>query len=576
MKVSVVMPVYNGERLLPVALDSLCRQTFRDFELIVVDDGSSDRSCEVVEGYADRLNLKLIRQQNAGASVAYNRGLDAAEGEYVYMMDQDDLAHPQLLELAVGASERSGADYVVFDYSACEESELPVWQRQFSKPLADVPEERLPEDALTWFVQDGRNPGIWQFLLRRESFVARRYLPGITLEDNLFVFPFLADVKLRGFHVRADLYAYVQRPSSVMHVASARSRVDALDVTLTKLREVLTVDHYDLLVRKHYIPVVKAMYRAGSWRSRRCVAVRIRSLDVRGLMRLAWFPWRWKLKLRLFGAIAPRWIRDRRFEGFVPESEVLQAFRHAGVPVRSIGLVPKFRHGVLIYRGETETGLRFAAKFFDMSTRPGEGRAAARRLQFLEGTMACKSLFADRLTEISHYEVACFSWCEGGRIYPDKLSSEAFHAFLDGYAALSEKMQRVPEQLLGWPTEPHPTCGLKILHGDFTSNNIRFDADGRARVFDFEDMFLGYVAEDIIPYFYHALYQISPFQFRRKRKLLMRLKEAISHLKLSHTECRWVVEQMRGAVRGKGRTARRERALLDEIGSLVAIRENQV
>lgn len=102
-RVSVIMPVYNGMPYLPLALDSILQQTFRDLELIVIDDGSTDATSEVLSAYAarDRRVRVLTLPQNRGIIAALNRGLDAARGEFIARMDADDVALPQRFERQV-------------------------------------------------------------------------------------------------------------------------------------------------------------------------------------------------------------------------------------------------------------------------------------------------------------------------------------------------------------------------------------------------------------------------------------------------------------------------------------------
>jgi glycosyltransferase involved in cell wall biosynthesis len=87
-RVSVIMPCFNGEAFLAEAVDSVLGQTFQDFKLIVVDDGSTDRSPEILEGYGDR--IRVIRQQNRGVSAARNVGIQESRGEFIAFLDSDD------------------------------------------------------------------------------------------------------------------------------------------------------------------------------------------------------------------------------------------------------------------------------------------------------------------------------------------------------------------------------------------------------------------------------------------------------------------------------------------------------
>lgn len=100
--VSVLMPVHNGERYLAGALDSILAQTLRDFELIVVDDGSTDRTPEIIDRYARRDGrVRVYRQENQGIPAARNKCLDLATGRYFAWMDSDDVALPARLQKQV-------------------------------------------------------------------------------------------------------------------------------------------------------------------------------------------------------------------------------------------------------------------------------------------------------------------------------------------------------------------------------------------------------------------------------------------------------------------------------------------
>ena len=101
--VSVVMPVYNGEKYVAEAIESILAQTFTDFEFIIVDDGSRDRSPEIISDYErrdDRIRF-LAFEQNKGRAAAKNLGIEAATGQYIAGMDSDDVSLPQRLEKQV-------------------------------------------------------------------------------------------------------------------------------------------------------------------------------------------------------------------------------------------------------------------------------------------------------------------------------------------------------------------------------------------------------------------------------------------------------------------------------------------
>ena len=115
-KVSIVMPVYNApEALLARTLDSVFNQTASDWELIMVDDGSTNGCIERLPAkYRTDKRVKVIRQKNQGIEGALNTGIDAAEGEFFYIIAQDDYMHLQTLEYCIRTLEREAADLCVF------------------------------------------------------------------------------------------------------------------------------------------------------------------------------------------------------------------------------------------------------------------------------------------------------------------------------------------------------------------------------------------------------------------------------------------------------------------------------
>jgi len=113
-KVSVIMPVYNVDRYVTRAIESLRNQTLSDIEIIVVDDGSTDRSGQVVDHIAERdIRLEVFHTQNQGAPAARNLALDHASGTYVYFMDADDWAEPAMLADMVEMAEAHALELVV-------------------------------------------------------------------------------------------------------------------------------------------------------------------------------------------------------------------------------------------------------------------------------------------------------------------------------------------------------------------------------------------------------------------------------------------------------------------------------
>src|SRR5579862_1320744 len=104
-KVSVIIPVYNGAATIGRALASVFAQTFTDYEIVVVNDGSTDDTASVLAGYGDRIRTILL--SNSGPSAARNAGVSASSGEYLAFLDDDDEWMPRKLELSIPVLERA-------------------------------------------------------------------------------------------------------------------------------------------------------------------------------------------------------------------------------------------------------------------------------------------------------------------------------------------------------------------------------------------------------------------------------------------------------------------------------------
>lgn len=144
--VSIIVPVYNGERFLTQCLDSLLGQTYANIEVICIDDGSSDSTPAILAKYEEAdARVRLIRQENAGPGPARNRGIEAAHGRYLYFFDADDWCEPTLVERAVARIEETGAEMAVLTYNVFD-------QRIGSPFFADwaVLTDKFPNETFCW------------------------------------------------------------------------------------------------------------------------------------------------------------------------------------------------------------------------------------------------------------------------------------------------------------------------------------------------------------------------------------------------------------------------------------------
>lgn len=176
-ELSVVIPIYNAEEHLEQCLESLVSQTLKEIEILCVDDGSTDGSAAILSDYAQRDNRFIVlRQQNRGAGVARNKGLEVARGEYVIFLDADDFFAPDLLKKMYAQAVCSEADIVIcngraYNTSSGQYRDVANYLRtSLVKGIPVFSRRDIPDHILTV-----TNPVPWNKLFRR-GFLLREQL----------------------------------------------------------------------------------------------------------------------------------------------------------------------------------------------------------------------------------------------------------------------------------------------------------------------------------------------------------------------------------------------------------------
>ena len=208
IKVSVIMPVYNAEKYLNMAMDSLLCQTLTDIEIICVDDGSTDNSLNILEEYASKDNrITILKQQNQYAGVARNNGMKIAKGKYLSFLDADDYFKSDMLKKAYECAEKEQAEVVVFggEYFVGELENAyhqPVLLNEDLVPEGDSFEQN--ENLFTFTIGAPWNKlFLHSFVMEREL----KYHPCKRSNDIYFVYIAMACAS-RIALVREDLLSY--------------------------------------------------------------------------------------------------------------------------------------------------------------------------------------------------------------------------------------------------------------------------------------------------------------------------------------------------------------------------------
>lgn len=192
VKVSVILPIYNVAPYLDETFTSLLSQTLQDIEIIAVNDGSEDNSEDIIKKYAQQdARISYYTQTNQGQSVARNLALQHATGEYIYMMDSDDvLDDPEALRICYEYAERNKADFIFFDGDTLQEqgASFLTWDYKRTDDLLEDKayqgEELLNEMLDKW----KHNCVVWLLLINHNYLkrIGLDFYPGIIHEDELF------------------------------------------------------------------------------------------------------------------------------------------------------------------------------------------------------------------------------------------------------------------------------------------------------------------------------------------------------------------------------------------------------
>ncbi len=211
MKISVIIPVYNGEKWVTQCIENVLCQSYKDLEVIVVDDGSTDATAEI----ASRYPVKLIRQANKGLSGARNTGIDASTGDYIHFMDVDDCINLHYYERMAEAAE--DADIVCGG----------VVNMNHSYKTILFPDRLLlttPEDKF-YVTNVGYNAYVWRYIIKRSFLVEHklRFEEGRLFEDVLFSLDAFIKAN-RIVTVPCAVYYYMKREGSIMNSNGDKAR----------------------------------------------------------------------------------------------------------------------------------------------------------------------------------------------------------------------------------------------------------------------------------------------------------------------------------------------------------------
>lgn len=254
--VSVIVPVYNVEQYIGNCLESIIRQSFDNIEIIVVDDGSTDRSGQICDAYAEKDSRIIVKhKENGGAADARNIGISFANGEYVVFVDADDYIHDDFISTVVTIAETKKADIVVTDFSLFKDEKECIAISLSDSELDDalvLSEKQLYDDE---FVkrETVRFTVPWGKICKRKLYDGILYPKGKTNEDTHTTWKLMERAN-RVVYLKKPLYFWRENPNSVTRSEFKRSQLSGLEAFEEQF------DYYVSVGKQRYVEIVFDQY----------------------------------------------------------------------------------------------------------------------------------------------------------------------------------------------------------------------------------------------------------------------------------------------------------------------------
>jgi glycosyltransferase involved in cell wall biosynthesis len=252
---SIIVPVYNVKPYLSRCLDSIIHQTYKNLEIILVDDGSTDGSDQICDDYAQKdKRIVVIHKSNGGLSSARNAGLDIARGDLIGFVDSDDWIAPDTYTSVFECYTKTGADIIAFGYYEATDTTL---KKMPENGFMDNTRVLTNIEAANYLIKNENiRDYVWNKIFTKSVFADHRFLPGKYFEDTHIMYSLFLSankVAVLGNHYK---YFYFQRPDSIISKKTYKNLHDRLDALYTRydnLKNNNAIDQESL-----FLPVLSA------------------------------------------------------------------------------------------------------------------------------------------------------------------------------------------------------------------------------------------------------------------------------------------------------------------------------
>lgn len=241
--ISIIVPTYNVEKYIRTCIESILAQTYRNVEVIIVNDGSKDQSLAVISDLiCSHHNVKVINQKNQGVSVARNTGIDVATGKYITFVDADDKIKPDFVSSLYQIADRTGADIVRGSFRDFNGNIPKDWVPDFNVPT------NCGTIVLDQFLSSNISFVVWSSIYRLDFINSNhiRFTPGILLEDGDFTTRAYMLAKLVATSPEPN-YAYRIRQGSILTTNNAQKMSLSEEKVISQFISMLKHEESDVL-----------------------------------------------------------------------------------------------------------------------------------------------------------------------------------------------------------------------------------------------------------------------------------------------------------------------------------------
>ena len=252
--ISIIIPAYNIENYIAKCLDSLLNQTYKNIEIIVVDDGSSDNTGKVIDDYSSKYdNIKVIHKKNAGVSSARNSGIEVASGDYIGFVDGDDTVDENMFEILIKNAIKYDADISHCGYKMVFPSRIDYYHN--TGTLVEQNNEIGLKDLLTG---NRVEPGLWNKIYKKELFKDIKIDESIKINEDLLINYYLFKKAEKSIFYDKCFYNYTLRKgSAATSTVNINKIIDPIKVRKEILEDLKkNFDLYDIAYEKYIISLV--------------------------------------------------------------------------------------------------------------------------------------------------------------------------------------------------------------------------------------------------------------------------------------------------------------------------------